>query len=500
MKKITIVVLAIIALASCEKVTELNENVKNPNDVPADALIANAIKELSDLLTSTNVNENPLRLWSQHRTQTTYTDESNFELVERDINGQIYGVLYAYVLRDLKEAELAINQDPFITEEQKSNQLAILEILRVYTYHVLVDLFADIPYNEALESTTPEYDDDQAIYTDLFERLEAAVGNLGGDVGLGGSDLLYGGNAEAWARFANSLQLRMAIRLRDVNPSKSQQEAEEAVSRGVISSPTGTARIAYQTAPPNTNPLWEDLVQSGRTDFIASATFTDILNELDDPRRRYYFKNTYSYDSTYFDPAENDSVTIEVETDSLLGAPHGTPSSYPSFSQPGIILESTTLPGVLMSYVETAFNLADAAQLGYNVGGNAEDFYEDAIEASILKWEDLSNNYGDEVSLDPNAVSDYLAQPEVSWNASNAEELIGTQKWIAMYNRPFEAYSTWRLYDSPELAVAAGAGTITPHRLTYPVEEYTLNQTNVTGANEGTDDPFYQVFWDVQEQ
>jgi len=481
-------------MSSCdEDLSELNIDKKNPPEVPAEPLISNAQKELVDLLTSTNVNVNTLRLWSQHWTQTTYTDESNYELIERDVNGTLFDRLYARILRDLREANEAIDRNEVLIDEQRRNQKAIIEVMAVYSYHILVDMFGDVPYAEALQggeenNLAPVYDDQEDIYNDIIDRLDQAIANLDGESGLGAADLIYDGNTDMWKMMANSLKLRLAMRIADVNPSKAQAMAEEAYTSGVITDPANDAHLDYQVAPPNTNPLWVDLVQSNRTDFIASASLTDRLNRLDDPRRDDFFRNPYSYDSTYVD-ANNDTLTITVETDSLMGAPHGQTSSYPLFSQPADLLEDPTLPGTLMSHVETLFNLADAANRGFNVGGmTAQDYYEEAVRASIVDW----NN-------DPSEATAYLSQAEVAWDAANAEELLGVQKWIAMYNRPFEAYTTYRLYDHPELAEAAVRGTTPPLRFTYPTTEYSLNEGNVRAANGGSDDLFDPIFWDVEQ-
>lgn len=460
-----------VLVSSCEDdLSSLNVDPKSPVEVPADALIANAQKDMVDLLTSTNVNVNTLRLWSQHWTQTTYTDESNYELVERDVNGTLFDRMYSRILRDLLEAERNIDANEVITEGNRRNQKAMIEVMRVYAYHVLVDMFGDVPYSEALQgesNTTPSYDDQEDIYNDIIERLDNAINNLSGTSGLGASDLIYGGDAEKWKVFANTLKLRLAMRISDVNPSKAQSMAEAAYSSGVITTPEQDAHLMYQTAPPNTNPLWEDLVQSGRTDFIASATLADKLNELDDPRGDDFFRNLDS-------------------TGAVVGAPHGRASSYPLFSQPADLLEDPTLPGTLLSHVETWFNLADAANNGFAVGMTAEQYYEGAIKASIMDW---GNS---EAEADA-----YIAQADVAWDASMADQRLGVQKWIAMYNRPFEAYSTYRLYDYPEMAEAEVAGTTPPLRFAYPVNEFSLNEANVRAANGGDNDLFSRVFWDA---
>ena len=184
MKKIFTAAAAALVIASCTSdLSSLNVNSKAPEQVPAGALIANATVSLTDYMTSVNVNLNNFILWSQHWTQTTYTTESNFDFDGRDVNGNTFDVLYATVLRDLSDAAKFIEADDKMLAEHKRNQLALIEVMNVYTYSVLVDIFGDVPYFEAIgDDVTPKYDNDGEIYNDLVARLlakaRAKVANL----------------------------------------------------------------------------------------------------------------------------------------------------------------------------------------------------------------------------------------------------------------------------------------------------------------------------------
>ncbi len=471
MKKILIAGLVLAGVMSCDDLSDLNKDFKNPEQVPAGALIANAEKELFDFMTSTNVNINNFRLWSQQWAQTTYADESNYELVERNVNGRAWNTLYAEVLRDLAEARISIEVDENISEEERTNQLAITEVLSVFTYHILVDLFGDIPYSEALtDDPTPSYDEGTTVYQQIIDRLNAAISNLSGDSGLGNSDLVYGGDGNAWRAFANSLKLRLAIRLADVDGAQSKTLAEEAVADGVFTSNDDNFALEYKSATPNTNPLWVDLIQSGRSDFIAANTLVDQMKALDDPRLPFYFQDTYDGE--------------------FVGGVYGASQAYNTFSHPGALQEDPTWPGIIMSYWEVNFLLADAAERGYNVGGTAEEFYNEGIESSIKYWGGSDAD-----------VASYLANPDVAYGTApgTAFENIALQKWISLYDQGFEAWSTFRFYDHPPMAVAALSGLSTPKRYTYPVTEYSLNEENVvtSGARMGGDELDTPVFWDV---
>ena len=469
MKKILFAAAAALAITSCTSdLSDLNVNGKAPEAVPAGALFANATMGYYDFTSVQNVNLNNLRLWSQHWTQTTYVDESNFELNNRDVNGNTFVRMYTTVIRDCEEARSAL-ADVVASNAEIAASEAAIEVMEVFAYSLLVDLFGDVPYTEAMgESNTPSYDDDAAIYADLLARLDAAVGDLSGSNAFGSSDIIYGGSADSWKMAANSLMLRMAIRMIDADAAMAKTYGEKAIAGGVFASSADDMRLFYSSAPPHTHPMWETLVQSGRTDFIASATLGDVLNGLADPRRAGFFKNLGG-------------------SDSVIGAPHGLQSDYYQFSQPGTALEDPTWSHAAISYVETEFLMAHAAVAGWAGAGDAATHYNNAVTASIEEWGGSAAD-----------ATTYLAQAGVTYDAATAASQIGMQKWIAMYSNPFEAYAAVRQYDVP-MAVAAVAGTTTPARYSYPLDEYSLNTTNVdaAAAKFGGDDTMSKIFWDM---
>ena len=467
---------------SCSKdLTEkFNVDTKSPEAVPAGMLFANAQKDMARYLASPNVNDNTMKLWAQHWTQTTYTDESNYELTERNINGRTFNKLYADVLRDLMEARNGVEIDEFATEGEKNTQNAMIDVMEVFTYQTLVDVFNDVPYSEAIQlvdNLAPAYDDAESIYRDLISRLDKDIEVLGGGASgaFAGYDLIYGGDVGAWTSFAHSIKLRMAIRMADVDDASARTWATEAID-GAFSSSADDARFYFESSAPNTNPLWEDLVQSGRTDYIASKTLADAMNSTMDPRRSAFFRNLGS------DSASGDMNVV-------LGNPHGAGGSYANFSQPSDMLENPTLNSPYITFTEVEFLRADAAAR-WGIGGSASDHFNNAVAASTSEWGTPVTSADSMFS----ATVDYDAQLSAgkTW-----KEVIGTQKWIAMYNQGNEAWNTWKLYDFPVMAVAAEAGTTPPTRYNYSVDEYSVNGSNASAANGGSDDRFDKVFWDV---
>lgn len=474
MKKYILTFIALATLWSCqtdEQYERLNRDPKNPTQVRADFLFTSATVSLMDQMASPNVNLNVFRFLAQYLTATTYLDEPNYRINQRTIPDNHWTVLYRNVIFNLQDAKDIVMMNESLTEGERRARIGQIEVIEVYAWHVLVDTFGDIPYTEALDAeiSLPAYDDDQEIYQDLITRLGAVEADLEAGQGFAGADPIYSGDMSKWTKFANSLRLRLAMRIADVNPSLSQTTAEAALTSGVFTSNADNATIQYQSSPPNTNPLWVDLVQSGRSDYVAANTLVDVMNDVDDPRRDDYFDD--NLDGEY------------------VGGIYGASNSFQLYTHVGDRLVDPTNPGILLDYAEVEFYQAEAAARGYDTDMSAAEHYNAAITASILYW-------GGTVA-EANA---YLAQPEVSYSSTNWQEQIGTQFWIAMYDNPFQGWSVWRKFDAPDLNQAADTTADVPLRYTYPINEQNLNEANYNAASTaiGGDTQQTTVFWDVE--
>ncbi len=472
MKKYFLTIIALATLWSCqtdERYQNLNRDPKNPTEVKADFLFSSAIVSLNDQMATPNVNNNITRFIAQYFTTTTYLDEPNFVLNGRNITDRHWSELYRDVIFDLQDAKSKVEIDPALTEAEKSARIGQLEVLEVYAWSNMVDTFGDIPYTEAVNATDfplPVYDDAATIYADLITRIGIASTDLNAGQGFKGPDVLYFGDMGAWNKFAHSLQLRLGMRLSDVNPSLSKSTAEAAIAAGVFTSNADNAQLTYQSNPPNTNPLWEDLVQSGRSDYLPANTIVDVMNNLNDPRRPLYFWNQ--------------------TVDSYIGGIYGGSNNYASYSHVGQALLDPILPGILLDYAEVEFNLAKAADLVYAGAGDAEAHYDAAVSASIEYWGGTAEE-----------ATAYLAQPSVAYDGST--EQFATQFWLAMYNNPFEGWAVWRKYDAPGLNLPEDTGNHVPLRYTYPVNEQNLNNAQYEAASSaiGGDDQSTPLFWDT---
>ena len=477
MKKILLTVLSLIALVSCQSddtYENLNRDPKNPTQVDASFLFNSATKSLVDQMTSTNVNTNIFRMLGQHWTETTYVDEANYDFNNRNIPQNHWSEMYRDVLLDLKTAKEYVDADAGLTAAEKASSNAQIEILSVYTWAQLVESFGDIPYTQALnasEYVLPEYDDAGIIYLDLLDRLTAAIPDLTGS-GFGSADPIYGGDATKWKKFGNSLLLRMGLRVVDANGFTVRANAaiNSAITGGVFTSNDDNAALHYEGATPNTNPVWVDLVQSGRSDFVAANTVIDFMNNLADPRREVYFD-------------QNLGAGVYV------GGPYGDNNSYSSYTHVGAAMLEPTNPACLIDFAEVCFYRADAAERSISgTPAGAGAFYTAGITASFEYW-------------GATGLAGYLTNPDVAYATAPGDwkVKIGNQLWLAMYNRGFEAWTAWRIYDTPTFNLPAVSGLPVPTRYTYPINEQNLNEANWTAASTaiGGDKQTTKLFFDV---
>lgn len=464
-------VAATLFATSCKDITELNVDKKRPTSVPATTLLTSAEKSLADVQASTNVNTNIFRLLAQQWTETTYTDEANYDISTRNIPQNVWHTIYRDVLRDLKEAKTIISADNSIQADVKKNQLAIEDILEVYGYSILVNTFGNVPYTQALDFNNPQpvYDDAKTIHADLLKRLDADIAALKTSAdSFGGSDLFFGGDVAAWKVFATSLKLRLGMQLADVDAAAA-KAAVESAAKGAIASPDEDALFHYLAAPPNTNPVWVDLIQSGRKDFVGANTYINALNAVNDPRVAAYF--TKDAKGAY------------------TGGIYGASNNYATYSKVNPTVTAADFPFVMIDYSEVEFLLAEAVERGFNVGGTAAQHYENAITASMEAW-----------GIGSDEIAAYLAQPSVAYATATGDwkAKIGTQKWFALYNRGFEAWTEVRRLDAPKLVAPSTARSAFPVRFTYPVSEQNLNKANFTTAagTVGGDKVDAKLFWD----
>jgi len=488
MKKILFILLVVFVASSCTKLDEMNVDTKHPSKVPSETLFTNAQRNLADQLASINVNRNVFKLFAQYITETTYTDESNYDIVNRTIPDNAWRTLYKDVLMDLKESAKLMDEEPapVLDSDKKNfaNRKAVIDILRVYTYARLLAMFGNIPYTEALDinNVNPAYDDAVSVYKSLFTAIDADIAALTAGAGEGsfknGADIIYNGDDAKWLMFANGLKLKMAIQISDKPSGIDVSKAIQDAAAGVFGSSADNALFTYLGSTPNTNPLYLDLVASGRHDFVATNTMVDFMLAKNDTIRLglYYTK-----------------VKDTIASEAYKGGPYGHSNSYPAYSHLTPALNDPTFPCTLMDYTEIQFYLAEAA--AKNLGGlsGADAYYKAAIESSFEYW-----------GSDATTADAFIAADAPYPTTGQADELkaIGEQAWVAYFNRGFFGWTTWRRLDVPTFNDPPnnyiGPGKF-PMRYIYPINEQTLNASSRAAAATaiGGDKQDTKLFWDI---
>jgi hypothetical protein len=482
MKKILFILLVVFVASSCTKLDDMNVDTKNPSKVPSETLFTNAQRNLADQLASINVNRNVFKLFAQYITETTYTDEANYDVVNRTIPDNAWRTLYKDVLMDLKESAAVMDTEPapVLDSDKKNfaNRKAIIDILRVYTYARLLAMFGNIPYTEALDidNVNPKYDDAVSVYKSLFADLEKDITILTAGAGngsfTGGADIIYNGDDAKWLMFANGLKLKMAIQISDKPSGIDINAAITQASANVFTSNADNALFNYLGATPNTNPLYLDLVASGRHDFVATNTMVDFMLAKNDTIRLdlYYTK-----------------VKDTIASEAFKGGPYGASNAYSQFSHINSTLEDPTFPCTLMDYTEIQFYLAEAAAKSLGGLSGPDAYYKLAIESSFVYW-------GSDIAT---------ADAYIAADAPYVDiKSIGEQAWVAYFNRGFFGWTTWRRLDVPTFNDPPnnyiGPGKF-PMRFIYPINEQTLNadSRNAAAAAIGGDKQDTKLFWDI---
>jgi hypothetical protein len=492
MKKLLILFMVFITFSACSKLEDLNTNTKDFTVVPGEAIFNGATRSLVNQMFTPNVNSNNTMLWIQHWAETTYPDESRYDMVTRPVPANHQNAIYRTVLANYKEAAKLISaKDIVLPNEEliRKNQLAIIEIMSIYAWSNLVETYGNIPYTEALNfaDPTPAYDDGLTVYKDLITRLNAALANMTPtSAGMpSGYDNIYGGTAAGtvnWMKFANTLKLRMGLLLADLDAAYAKPVIESAAPN--VFTAGNKAALTYLSASPNQNPVYTELVVSGRNDFVITSVLINAMQPtvpassiltltVTDPRLKYY------------------ASTVEGTT-TYLGGSQGEPNSYPTYSHVNPALLTSTREVVIMDYAEAEFLLAEAVERGFAVGGTAEGHYNNAITASILYWGGTAAE-----------AAAYLAQPTVAYTTASGtwKQKIGTQAWLAFFERGMTAWTSYRKLDFPILVAPVnhveGIDKV-PTRYTFAVSEQTLNNENYTKAASdiGGDSPLKKLFWD----
>ena len=440
-------------------------------------------------------------------------------------------------------------------DAEKVNINSVLRIYRVYLMSIITDTYGDAPFSEAglgfLEGKfNPKYDKQEDIYNAFFLELEDAVNKIDPTKDKVTGDLIYAGDVTKWQQLANSLRLRFAMRISNVNPTKAQTEFENALAAngGVITDASSDALIKYMTiafsfgqeaySDYRGNSLSQLLFgndPANNPSYLCSTFFNQLYNS-GDPRTfkisRCYYDGLMSATS----PDNRVDITQEMIEKGIAFSPRDPgayswepwPTGYDSdicaelaVNNPSVtatmarevepklannFLKSDN-PGVVMTSAEVKFLMAEATVKKWNVGSvSAEDLYKQGVRAAM---DFLTDNYGCTATTD--AEFDAFIQGRGTFGHTDNQKLeaINTQAWILHFTNPAECWANVRRSGYPKLKSPAEygfgqyltGGTEIPVRLCYPVLESSYNKKSYNEAIErmgGTDNWHSLLWWDTE--
>ena len=475
MKKIFILIAACGFMAGCNKFKDINTSPTQLTSASTRALLTNSLQQIPILTMGNDAAGRLGALYVQHLSEGPYPGSSLYS--DKNLNfanwyiGPLYNLQTIINYNNNDRAEAATNGS-------KDNQIAVARILKAYYYLLMTDKWGDIPYSEALQGNgafSPVYDKQQDIYTDLFKELTEAVGQIKENEAAVVGDVLLNGDMAAWKRFANTQRMIMALRLSKADPAKGKAEYTAAIAAGVISS--NAQNISYKFLggdPNNYNPWYNNYTVSLRNDYAISKTMTDYMQPKNDPRLPVYG---------------------EVLSGSVVGLQYGRNQAVnipAAYSRIGSNFRSAGSSLPIFNYAQVLFTQAEAAKIGYTVGGDAEAAtkYLDAIKAS---WE----QHG---VYDATAYATYTALPDVLYTPADGVKKIITEKWVHGYLNSWEVWNDWRRTGFPVLTPAVDATDARgiPIRLGYPANENALNGDHYKAAVTnmgGMDDNYAKMWW-----
>ncbi len=397
--------------------------------------------------------------------------------------------------------------------------LAIANILKVEGMHRVTDVYGPMPYTSFGKGgfNTP-YDSQEVIYNTFFTELDFAIKTLTqyiktypGVQPFQPYDLVYNGDYKQWLKFANSLKLRLAIRIAMINPALAKTKAEEAVNdpNGLLTTNNDNAFVHPANGVTFTNSLWS--ITYEYSDINMGAPMECYLKGYNDPRLPAYFKPNSSGQYRGIRNGVAITSTQQYSDASLLN--FGTTNA--------------STPIQLMAASEVSFLKAEGALRGWNMGGTSSNFYNQGIALSFDHngiSSGLSNYMNDATSTEAPytdlasaannvpAGSPYLSTITIQWdeNATYQKKLerIITQKWLSLWPDGEEAWAEFRRTNYPVLmpvVINNSQGTISTtdfiRRLPFSQDEYNNNEVEVTKAVSllsGPDNGGTRLWWDLK--
>ncbi len=481
-----------------------NNNAATSEQAAPEMLLTNCIEALTDRVHEIFLGEEMGSCWVQHQAKVQYTDEDRYRPRLSVINNT-WASFYASSGMDA-EAIIKIAKQ---RGADYDNYQAIGTILKCYVMSVVTDLYGDVPYSEAFKARpadgsilNPVYDKQSDIYADLILKLKEANAMLSSTNPAITGDILFGNDITKWKKFANSLRLRLLLRQSDkVDPTAEMTDmlVTNAADYPIFESNADNAALIYLGSAPNNNPVEEN--RKTRDDHRVSQTLIDIM---------YTTNSNVDWRVTVY-------ANLAVKSGDFVGMPNGLESAdanaylgngIDQTSKLGSYFTTATAPGMLMSYAELQFILAESVQRGFVTGSaiTAEQYYLEGIAGSYKQYsaQIVANTvkiFGKPAATTTIAslTADYISY-DGKWVVGKELERISTERWLATFDQGLQSWFDWRRTGYPVLTpVVDGYNPTIPQRVSYPSDEYSRNKTNVlfSVSRQGVDDLNTRVWWDV---
>ena len=470
--------ITIMLVVGCtDKFAEVNTDPDRAKDAPATNVLAFVLRYHSDTFDDRWNDMNEPETYGGQLSIMQYIDESRYNFRPATVENKWY---YGYI--QLNNVNEIIKK---ATADDAKNLLGVAKVLEAYFYQIMTDTWRDIPFTDALKMSDgvllPKYDKQEDIYPALITMLDDAntLMSSGSNDQLGDGDILFHGDVLKWRKFANSLRLRLAMRISSIDPGLSKSVVETIMGDSnkypIMTSNDDNAFFWYPGTSPYEEPWYED--SKTRDDHGMSDVMINILKELNDPRLPVYAIPATS-DGEYRGFSIGAAAQPNLATISRIGTRfRKDPAGFSPY----------------MRYSEVMFYVAEAAKLGYNVGMTAENAYNEGVTASL-----------EENSIDQTAIDDYLAGDA---KYDGTLDQIYLQEWIAIFKEGMEAWSLFRRTGIPTTnVIAPGRASkyadhnTPPFRYPYPQNELSLNGANSKPFNDQVVDDFWgkQMWWDTR--
>lgn len=470
--------LGLLVLPGCADFLDINVDPNNPTDSKVNLLLPSAEQSMAGYMGMASTGLSYITSLYMH------------QYVERGVNLNDYGIngsdfeievpwagFYSGPLADLQQI---VNKG---LEDGDLVYAGIAQILRAYTFSIMVDVWGDIPYSEASKGTEfifPKFDDDEQIYESLLDLIDEGVNNISSGNGLkpGADDFYYGGDTDQWIKFANSLKLKMYNQMRLVKDVKPQVEA--LIGQDNMIGPGDDFELPYGTnqSPDDRNPGFT--FEYGGSPTYISPFFYEVMNGISsdnpltsglaDPRIPYYFVNQLANG----DPAQNptayrdgDFVSIwmfsfnidpnegfdQAQSKTVAGLyPVGGKYDNGNGGAIGIGSALGNTPQRMLTYFSHLYTRAELALAGVT-NEDHRSLFESAVRASFSKVNEVAALGGAPsiAAADIDAyVDEVLSRYDAADNAGKMEWIL-TEKWIASFGFGLDSYTDYRRTGYPVL-------------------------------------------------